>query len=142
MSAANCDIAPMSASLSHFASASMRPTKPMLIYHNPHCSKSRGALALLEEHGITPQIVPYLDEPPTREDLVALLAKLDMQASELVRTGEEICKTEYVGKAMSEDDWLNAMLKHPVLIERPIVVAGQRAVVARPPEKVLDLLKR
>lgn len=113
----------------------------MLIYHNPRCSKSRGALALLEEHGITPEIVRYLDEPPTREELVALLAKLGMQPSELVRTSEDICKTEYAVRTMSEDDWLNAMLAHPVLIERPIIVAGKRAVVGRPPEKVLTLLK-
>jgi arsenate reductase (glutaredoxin) len=114
----------------------------MLIYHNPRCSKSRGALALLEEHGITPQVARYLDDPPTREELVALLARLDMKPSELVRRGEEICKTEYAGRDMSEDDWLDAMLAHPVLIERPIVVAGERAVVARPPEKVLELLGR
>jgi arsenate reductase len=113
----------------------------MLIYHNPRCSKSRSALALLEEHGITPEIVRYLDTPPTREELVALLAKLGMQPSQLVRMGEEVCKTEYAGRAMSEDDWLNAMLAHPVLIERPIIVAGKRAVVGRPPEKVLTLLK-
>lgn len=110
------------------------------IYHNPRCSKSRGALAILEERGITPEVVPYLDTPPTRDELIALLAKLGMQASELVRKGEEICKTEYAAKNMSEDDWLAAMLAHPVLIERPIVVAGDRAVVGRPPEKVLELL--
>jgi arsenate reductase (glutaredoxin) len=113
----------------------------MLIYHNPRCSKSRGALALLEERGITPEVVRYLDEPPTREELVTLLAKLGMQPSQLVRTGEEVCKAEYAGRNLSEDDWLDAMLAHPALIERPIFVAGERAVVARPPEKVLDLLK-
>lgn len=112
----------------------------MRIYHNPRCSKSRGALALLEEHGITPEVVRYLDEPPTRDELVTLLARLGMQPSQLVRMGEEVCKTEYASRNMSEDDWLDAMLKHPVLIERPIVVAGERAVVARPPEKVLELL--
>lgn len=113
----------------------------MLIYHNPGCSKSRSALALLEEHGVTPEIVRYLEKPPTREELVALLAKLGMQASQLVRMVEEVCKTEYAGKDMSEDDWLNAMLTHPVLIERPIIVAGERAVIGRPPEKVLELLQ-
>jgi len=113
----------------------------MLIYHNPRCSKSRSALALLEEHGVTPEVVRYLDEPPTREELVELLARLGMKPSELVRTGEDVCRTEYAGKTMSEDDWLTAMLAHPVLIERPVVVAGERAVVARPPEKVLELLK-
>ncbi|AUN94920.1 arsenate reductase (glutaredoxin) [Pseudazoarcus pumilus] len=112
----------------------------MRIYHNPRCSKSRGTLALLEEAGVTPEIIHYLDTPPTRAELVALLAKLGMQPSELVRRGEDICKTEYAGRTMSEDDWLDAMLAHPVLIERPIVVAGERAVIGRPPEKVLELL--
>lgn len=114
----------------------------MLIYHNPHCSKSRGALALLEERGITPQVVRYLDNPPSRDELVALLAKLGMQPSELVRKGEGVCKAEYAERDMSEDDWLDALVSHPVLIERPIVVSGERAVVARPPEKVQELFER
>ncbi len=112
----------------------------MRIYHNPRCSKSRGTLALLEDNGVTPDIIHYLDTPPTRDELVALLAKLGMQPSELVRRGEAICKSEYADRDMSEDDWLDAMLTHPVLIERPIVVAGERAVIGRPPEKVLELL--
>lgn len=114
----------------------------MLIYHNPNCSKSRGALALLEERGITPHVIRYLDKPPSRDELVALLAKLGMQPSELVRKGESVCKAEYASRDMSEDDWLDAMLRHPVLIERPIVVSGERAVVARPPEKVQELFER
>jgi arsenate reductase (glutaredoxin) len=140
MSAANCDIAAMTASLSHFACGSTRPAITMLIYHNPLCSKSRGALALLEERGITPKVIRYLDAPPSREELVALLTKLGMQPSQLVRSGEAVCKAEYAGRAMSEDDWLDAMVSHPVLIERPIVVSGQRAVIGRPPENVLLLL--
>ena len=115
-------------------------TTPMQIYHNPRCSKSRGALALIEEGGITPEVIRYLDTPPTRDELVSLLAKLGMKPSELVRTGEDVYKAEYAGKPMSEDDWLDAMIRHPVLIERPIVVAGDRAVVGRPPERVLELL--
>jgi len=113
----------------------------MLIYHNPRCSKSRGALALLEERGITPEVVRYLDTPPTREELAGLLAKLDMRPSELVRRGEDVFRTEYAGRELSEDEWLDALVTHPVLIERPIVVSGDRAVVARPPEKVLELLQ-
>jgi len=113
----------------------------MLIYHNPRCSKSRGALALLEERGITPEVVRYLDTPPTREELAGLLAKLGMRPSELVRRGEDVFRTEYAGRELSEDEWLDALVTHPVLIERPIVVSGDRAVVARPPEKVLELLQ-
>lgn|SRR5690554_4490094 len=110
------------------------------IYHNPRCSKSRGALALLEEQGIEPEVVHYLDTPLEREALVTLLRQLDMQPSELIRRGEAIYKTEYATREMSEDDWLAAMVAHPVLIERPIIVAGDRAVVGRPPEKVLELI--
>lgn len=113
----------------------------MLIYHNPRCSKSRGALALLEERGITPEVVRYLDTPPTREEMAGLLAKLGMRPSELVRRGEDVFRTEYAGRELSEDEWLDALVTHPVLIERPIVVSGDRAVVARPPEKVLELLQ-
>lgn len=119
----------------------MIPARAMLIYHNPRCSKSRGALALLEERGITPEVVRYLDTPPTREELAGLLAKLGMRPSELVRRGEDVFRTEYAGRELSEDEWLDALVTHPVLIERPIVVSGDRAVVARPPEKVLELLQ-
>lgn len=131
----------------------MHPSRPALagttampfmttcrLYHNPRCSKSRGALALLEERGVEAELVRYLDTPPSRDELLALLAKLDMRPSELVRRSEEVCKTEYADREMSEDNWLDAMLAHPVLIERPILVCGDRAVVARPPERVLELL--
>jgi len=112
----------------------------MRIYHNPRCSKSRGALELLEKNGVTPEVIRYLDMPPTREELIELLAKLGMQPSELVRKGESVCKENYANREMSESDWLDAMLTHPVLIERPIIISGERAVVGRPPEKVLELL--
>lgn len=110
------------------------------IYHNPRCSKSRGALALLGEAGVSAEVIAYLDTPPSREQLVALLAKLNMQPSELVRRGEALFKSDYAGRDLSEAAWLDALLAHPVLIERPIVVVGDRAVVARPPERLLALL--
>lgn len=113
----------------------------MRIYHNPRCSKSRNALQILEEHGITPEVVHYLDTPPTREELLALLDKLGIPASELVRKGEEVFKNEFAGREMSEEAWLNAMLAHPQLMERPIIVAGGRAVIGRPLENVLALLQ-
>lgn len=113
----------------------------MRIYHNPRCSKSRNALQILEEHGITPELVHYLDTPPTREELLALLDKLGIPASELVRKGEEVFKNEFAGREMSEEAWLDAMLAHPQLMERPIIVAGDRAVIGRPPENVLALLQ-
>ena len=115
-------------------------TAPVRIYHNPRCSKSRSACAILAEKGIVAEVVEYLKTPPDRATLTALLAKLGLRAEELVRKGEAIVKTEYAGRTMSDEDWLGAMLAHPILIERPIVVVGERAVVARPPERVLELL--
>lgn len=115
-------------------------TAPVRIYHNPRCSKSRSACAILAEKGVDAEVVEYLKTPPDRATLSALLAKLGLRAEELVRKGEAIVKTEYAGRTMSDEDWLEAMLAHPILIERPIVVVGGRAVVARPPERVLELL--
>lgn len=115
-------------------------TTPVRIYHNPRCSKSRSACAILAEKGIKAEVVEYLKTPPDRATLTALLARLGLHAEELVRKNEAIVKTEYAGRAMSDEDWLEAMLAHPVLIERPIVVVGERAVVARPPKRVLELL--
>ena len=115
-------------------------TAPVRIYHNPRCSKSRSACTILAEKGVEAEVVEYLKTPPDRATLTALLAKLGLRAEELVRKGEAIVKTEYAGRTMSDEDWLEAMLAHPILIERPIVVVGERAVVARPPERVLELL--
>ena len=115
-------------------------TAPVRIYHNPRCSKSRSACAILAEKGVEAEVIEYLKTPPDRATLSALLAKLGLRAEELVRKGEAIVKTEYAGRTMRDEDWLEAMLAHPILIERPIVVVGERAVVARPPERVLELL--
>jgi len=110
------------------------------IYHNARCSKSRSACSLLAERGLTPEVVDYLATPPSREELLDLLAKLGMPASALVRRGEAVFKEHYAGQELSEAACLEALLAHPILMERPIVVAGDRAVVGRPPEKVLELL--
>ena len=110
------------------------------IYHNPKCSKSRATLALLAERGIEPQIVEYLETPPTAAELSALVAKLEIEPEQLVRKGEEIYKQEYAGKTLSASQWIAAMVRHPILIERPIVVVGNRAVLGRPPENVNRLL--
>ena len=77
--------------------------------------------------------------PPSRAELVAVLKKLGLAAEDIVRKGEDIYKSDYKGRSLGEDEWLDALLAHPVLIERPIVVRGERAVVGRPPEKVLEL---
>ncbi|MEX2291544.1 MAG: ArsC/Spx/MgsR family protein [Mycobacteriales bacterium] len=108
------------------------------IWTNPRCSKSRGAEQLLAERGITPTRVLYLDAPPTREAIEAMLARLGTDDPRvLIRTSEP----EYEGlEAASRAELLDALVCHPRLIERPVIVRGDRAVVARPPERLLELL--
>jgi arsenate reductase len=111
------------------------------IYHNPRCSKSRSALALLQERKVPLRVVEYLKEPPTRAELAGLRRKLGLSPGEWVRKNESEYKAACLDATSSEDKLLDAMAKHPILIERPIVVRGDRAVVGRPPERVLELLK-
>lgn len=110
------------------------------IYHNPRCSKSRNTLALLEEHGVAPDIVLYLDTRPDEKEIRGLLVKLGISAEQLVRRGEDAYKESGLGKDSSEAEIIAAMAAHPKLIERPIVVRGDRAVLGRPPENVLALI--
>lgn len=111
------------------------------LYHNPRCSKSRQALALLQEKGIEPSIKLYLEQPPTAAELKKLLAKLGLSARELLRKGEDAYKElNLKDEQLSESALIKAMVSHPKLIERPIAVEGERAVVGRPPENVLSLL--
>src|SRR5215470_2273132 len=110
------------------------------IYHNPRCTKSRATLALLQEHGIQPKVIEYLQTPPTAAELKAIIGKLGIAAEELVRKGEDVYKTNYAGKKLTAAQWIAAMVSHPILIERPIVVSGNRAVIGRPPENVKPLL--
>lgn len=110
------------------------------ILHNPRCGKSRAALALLADRGIEPLVIEYLRTPPGPAELAALLAKLRIPAEALVRKGEPVYKELYAGRQLDEAEWIEALAAHPILIERPVVVRGARAVVARPPEKLLDLL--
>ena len=110
------------------------------IYYNPRCSKCRETVALVTERGYATDLIEYLVTPPSKEELRSLLQKLGMKPVELVRKGEEIFKQRYAGRTLSDEEWLDALVAYPVLIERPIVVRGNRAVIARPPEKVLDLL--
>jgi arsenate reductase len=112
------------------------------IYHNPKCSKSRATLGLVEQHGGELKVIEYLRAPPTAKELEALVAKLGIEPEQLVRKGEEIYKTEYAGKKLTRAQWIDAMVRHPILIERPIVVSGDRAMIGRPPENVLPLLER
>jgi arsenate reductase (glutaredoxin) len=110
------------------------------IYYNPRCSKCRETVALVSDRGYATELIEYLVTPPGKEELRSLLQKLGMKPVELVRKVEEIFKQHYAGRTLSDEEWLDALVAHPVLIERPIVVRGNKAVIARPPEKVLDLL--
>ncbi len=111
------------------------------IYHNPRCSKSRQTLALLEENGVEPELVLYLETPPTAADLRELLGKLGISARALLRKGEDDYKSlGLADESLGEGELIDAMASHPKLIERPIVVKGERAVLGRPPENALDLL--
>ncbi|MEJ0036381.1 MAG: arsenate reductase (glutaredoxin) [Gammaproteobacteria bacterium] len=110
------------------------------IYHNPRCTKSRETLALLERAGVTPRIVEYLKTPPTAAELKAIVAKLGIEPEQLVRKGEDVYKTRYAGKTLSAAQWIDVMVQHPVLIERPIVIQGKQAILGRPPENVKKLL--
>jgi arsenate reductase (glutaredoxin) len=111
------------------------------IYHNPRCSKSRQTLQLLEQHGIAPGIVLYLDQPPSKKTLKQLLSKLGLPARDLLRKGEdEYRELGLADMKLSETALIDAMHAHPKLIERPIVVHGERAVLGRPPENVLELI--
>lgn len=113
----------------------------LTLFHNPRCSKSRGALELLEARGLSPQIVRYLETPPSAAELKDLLGKLGMTARQLLRTGEDEYNALGLDDSqLSEAQLIQAMVEHPKLIERPILVAGDKAVVGRPPEKVLEIL--
>lgn len=110
------------------------------IYHNPRCGKSRDTLAILQKKGAEPEIIEYLKAPPTKDELRGILKKLGMKPEQIVRSGEDVYKQKFAGKTLSDEQWLDALAKNPILIERPIVVKGSKAVIGRPPENVLALL--
>ena len=111
------------------------------IYHNPRCSKSRQTLELLQENNISPEIILYLDNPPSKSEIQSLLEKLGISARDLLRTSEDAYKDGNLADlSLTDKQLIDAMLAAPKLIERPIVVAGKKAVLGRPPENVLDIL--
>lgn len=112
----------------------------MEIYHNPRCRKSRETLALIEEKGVNPDIILYLDKPPTQKKLKEILIALKIKPIDLIRKGEKLFKEKYKGQDLSDAEWIKILVKNPILIERPIVVKGKKAVLGRPPENVKDLL--
>lgn len=110
------------------------------IYHNKRCGKSSEALALLQARHIEPKVVLYLETPPDAATLKTLLKQLAMKPLELIRQKEPLFKELYKGKTHNDQEWIDAMVAHPILIERPIVTNGQQGVIARPAEKLLPLL--
>jgi len=111
------------------------------IWHNPRCSKSRAAAALLEEKGVEAEVVKYLDNPPTNEELKILLSQLGMSARELMRTKEDIYNELDLENEIDEEKLIEAMVENPKLIERPIVIKDGKAVIGRPIENIVELLK-
>ena len=110
------------------------------IWHNPRCSKSRASLALLTEQGIEPAEVRYLETPPSRAEIAQVLELLGIAPIDLMRRGETAFKELQLSPASSNEELLDAMASHPILIGRPVVFTNEKAVVGRPPENVLELL--
>ncbi|QNL20634.1 arsenate reductase (glutaredoxin) [Hyphobacterium sp. CCMP332] len=113
----------------------------MIIYHNPRCRKSRETLEIIKSAGYNPEVYEYLKNPLSKNQLQDLLKKLNKSAEEIVRKNEAEFKENYKGKDLKESDYLNMIVKFPKLLERPIVVDENRAIIGRPPENVLSLLK-
>lgn len=116
--------------------------KKVQIWHNTRCSKSREALGLLEGEGCEIEVKEYLKEKITKKELKDLLAKLGVKAEEIVRKKEDLFLKQYKGKQFTNDEWIQILIENPVLIERPIVIDGYKAVIGRPPELVVDLVHR
>jgi len=111
------------------------------IWHNPRCSKSRQALKLLEERGVSPKVVKYLEDPPSAPKLTKVLKMLGMEPRDLMRKKEAPYRELGLGdESRTKKELVQAMVENPILIERPVVIRGDRALLGRPPEKALDLL--
>lgn len=114
----------------------------MIIYHNPRCPKSRGVLDILNKNKCELEIREYLKQPPTHKEIKELLAKLGCKPVDIVRKKEELFIKKFADKKFTDAEWIQILTEHPVLIERPIVIDGYKAVVGRPPELVIELIKR
>ena len=110
------------------------------IYHNPRCSKSRKTLEIIEQQGHEPEIIKYLDTPPTEKEIELVLSKLNLEPRELMRKNEIEYKQFFKDESLTKENLIALMHKYPKVIERPIVLANNKAVIGRPPESVLDIL--
>ena len=110
------------------------------IYHNPRCSKSREALAILEENGCKVNVVEYLKTPPDYNEIKDLLVRLNLKPQQIIRTGESLFKEKYKNKNFGDEEWIKILSENPILIERPIIVRKNKAIIGRPPQLVVDLL--
>jgi len=118
----------------------MSQGKPIM-YHNPRCSKSRETLQILEAHDIEPEIIDYLDEPPDPQELRRIIGLLGVSARDLMRTTEPVYKdADLDDDSLSEDEIIEAICEYPELLQRPIVILGDKAIIGRPPSRVLDLI--
>jgi arsenate reductase len=110
------------------------------VLHNPRCSKSRCAIDFLRSKEMTFEVIEYLDKPLSKEEMKSVLNKLNISAEQWIRKNEEDYKAHFKGKTLTDDEWIEAMLKFPKLIERPVVIVGEKAVIARPDERILEIL--
>jgi len=115
--------------------------KRLLIYHNVRCSKSRDVCIILKKKKVKTEIIEYLKTPPSIIEIKQLLKMLGMKAEEIVRKGEPLFKEKFAERKFTNAQWIKILSQHPILIERPIIVKGDKAIIGRPPERVLEFLK-
>ncbi len=118
------------------------PKKKITIYHNTRCSKSREALGFLEENNCEIEIVEYLKKTPTKKELKDLLMKLGLKPLDIIRSKEPVFEKKFKNKKFTDAEWIQVIIENPILLQRPIVIDGYKAIIGRPVEKVIELLER
>lgn len=116
--------------------------KKLTIYHNSRCTKSREVLALIKEQGFETEVVNYLKTPLTKKILKNLLMKLNLKPIDIIRTNEDIFKKKFKNKHFTDEEWMQILIENPILLQRPMVVDEYKAIIARPPESVLEFISR
>lgn len=112
----------------------------IIVLHNSRCGKSRDSLKILDEKGIKYEVIEYLKNTPNSKELKSIIKKLKIKPEALIRKGESIYKENFKDKKLNDDEWIEVMVNNPILIERPIIISGDKAVIGRPPEKVLEII--